>query len=83
MHDDAADVLNKNSMMRIRTSAHKFSTGTNNPVKNTYLGNRLCSEANENNESQNRTMHMTPRILIVNESVKIQEEEIIVDGMKR
>ena len=83
MDDDAPDVLNKNSVMRIRTSAHKFSTGTNNPVKNTYLGNRLCSEANENNESQNRTMHMTPRILIVNESVKIQEEEVVVDGMKR
>ena len=61
MDDDAPDVFNKNSVMRIRTSAHKFSTGTNNPLKNTYLGNRLCSEANENNESQNRTMHMTPK----------------------
>ena len=83
MDDDAPDVLNKISVMRIRTSAHKFSTGTNNPLKNTYLGNRLCSEANENNESQNRTMHMTPKNLIVNESVKIQEEEVVVDGMKR
>ena len=37
MDDDAADVLNKNSVMRIRTSAHKFSTGTNNPVKKHLL----------------------------------------------
>ena len=38
MDDDAPDVLNKNSVMRIRTSAHKFSTGTNNPVKTLTQG---------------------------------------------
>ena len=61
MDDDAPDVFNKNSVMRIRTSAHKFSTGTNNAVEITCLGNRLCCQANKNNEFQNRTMHMTPK----------------------